>query len=81
MTIDDAIANLQSKILAASASADIRVMRASDEEARISVYAPAGDLAAIQDATREPTITLMTTEGFDVQVFAYDIATKTPPAA
>jgi hypothetical protein len=80
MTIDDAIADLKSKILAACAAAEIRVMRVSDEEARLSVYAPAGAIAAIQDATRELTILLMTVEGLDVQVFAYDLSTNTPPA-
>lgn len=81
MTIDDAVADLKAKILAVAPTAEVRVMRASDEEARISVYAAAGELGTIQDATREPSITLMTTEGLDVQIFAYDIASKTPPAS
>lgn len=81
MTIDDAVADLKAKILAVAPTAEVRVMRASDEEARMSIYAAAGELSPIQDATREPSIQLMTTEGLDVQIFAYDIATKTPPAS
>ena len=44
----------------------------SDEEARISVYAPAGEMDAIQDATLMPTIELLNSEGMDIQVFVYE---------
>ena len=51
MVIDDAIKTMQSKITAASAGAQMKVVKMSDEEARITVLAPAGDLQAIKDAT------------------------------
>ncbi len=44
----------------------------SDEEARLSVYAPAGEMGAIQDATLMPTIMLLNDEGLDIQVFVYE---------
>jgi len=36
------------------------------------VYAPAGDMQAIKDATFQPAIDLLNNEGMDVQVFVYD---------
>jgi hypothetical protein len=54
-------------------------MRGSAEEASIRAYAPAEHEAAIKEATREPTFQLLTTEGLDVQVIFYDIATSLPP--
>ena len=43
----------------------------SDEEARISVYAAAGDMQAIKDATFQPVLDFLI-QGLDVQVFVYD---------
>ncbi|MBC8077314.1 MAG: hypothetical protein H7Y32_14655, partial [Chloroflexales bacterium] len=53
MTLDEAIADLKSKIAAISPEAVIRVMRVGDEEARIRAYAPAEQEEAIKDATRD----------------------------
>lgn len=79
MTLDEAITDLKARIVAVSPDAIIRVMRGSNEEATIRAYALAENEAAIKDATREPTFQLLTTEGLDVQVIVYDIATSLPP--
>lgn len=72
MSIDDAIKEMQSKITAACADAQMKVVRISDEEARITVLAPAGDIQAIKDATFMPAMELLNNEGFDIQVQVYD---------
>jgi hypothetical protein len=72
MSIDDAIQKMTDMIKAACAGADIKVAKMSDEEARLSVYAPAGDMQKIKDATFQPTIDMLNTDGMDVQVFVYD---------
>lgn len=72
MSIDDAIKEMQSKITAACAGAQMKVARMSDEEARITVLAPAGDIQAIKDATFMPAMDLLNNEGFDIQVQVYD---------
>ena len=72
MTLDDAIKEMQSKISAASASAQMKVVKMSDEEARITVLAPAGEVQAIKDSTFMPAMDLLNNEGFDIQVQVYD---------
>ena len=72
MTLDEGIAEISGKIGAVSASAEIKVAKMSDEEARLSVYAPAGEMGAIQDATLMPTIELLNSDGLDIQVFVYE---------
>ena len=71
MTLDDAIKQIQLTIKASSAGTEIKVVKMSDEEARVSVYAPAENMQAIKDATFQPVMDFLT-EGFDVQVFVYD---------
>jgi hypothetical protein len=71
MSIDAAIEQIQLTIKAASSGAEIKVVEISNEEARISVYAPAENMQAIKDATFQPVLDLLT-EGLDVQVFVYD---------
>jgi hypothetical protein len=80
MTVDDAIADLTGRIKNASPEAVIRVKRRSSEEASIRVYAPVDHEGAIKAATQEITLSLLTSEGLDVQVLVYDIATSLPPA-
>jgi hypothetical protein len=80
MSIDDAIKSMQTKISGALSAAVVKVVRMSDEEARISVYAPMGDMQKIKDATFQPAIDLLNKEGIDVQVFVYDINANPPPA-
>ena len=72
MSIDDAIKDMQSKISAACAGADMKVVKMSDEEARITVLAPAGDMQKIKDAVFQPTLDYLNKDGLDIQVFVYD---------
>lgn len=72
MSIDDAIKAMQSKISAACAAAQMKVVRMSDEEARISVLAHASDMQKIKDATFQPAIDFLNNDGLDIQVFVYD---------
>ena len=72
MSIDDAIKQMTDKIKAACASAEIKVAKMSDEEARLSVFAPAGDMQKIKDATFQPAMEMLNNDGMDVQVFVYD---------
>jgi hypothetical protein len=80
MSIDDAISKMQATISDACGSAEAKVVKISDEEARISVYAPVGEMQAIKDATFQPVLDLLT-EGLDVQVFVYDKDNPTPTAS
>jgi hypothetical protein len=79
MSIDEAIEQIQGTIRAASPGAEIKVVKMSDEEARISVYAPAGEMQAVKDATFHPVLDLLI-EGLDLQVFVYDRDNPTPTA-
>lgn len=72
MSLDDAIQLMNDKIKAASAGAEIKVVKMSEEEARLSVYAPAGDMQKIKDVTFQPALELLNTDGLDIQVFVYD---------
>jgi hypothetical protein len=72
MSLDEAIQQMNDKIKAACSAAEIKPVRMSEEEARLSVYAPAGDIQKIKDATFLPAIDLLNTEGLDIQVFVYD---------
>ena len=71
MSLDDAIKQVQLTIKATSAGTEVKVVKMSEEEARISVYATADDMQAIKDATFQPVLDLLT-RGLDVQVFVYD---------
>jgi len=72
MMIDDAIREMQGKITNACAQAQIKVVKMSDEEARITVLAPAGDMQKIKDAAFQPALDFLNKDGLDVQVFVYD---------
>jgi hypothetical protein len=72
MPLDDAIKQMESKIKSASPSAQIKAVKMSDEEARLTVLAPAGEMQAIKDATFQPAIDFLNKDGLDVQVFVYD---------
>lgn len=78
MPIEDAIADLTSRIEAASPGAVIRVKKRNAEEATIRVYAPAEHEAQIKESVQAITLSLLTGEGLDVQVLVYDIATSLP---
>ncbi len=75
MSIDDAIKQMTEKIKAACGSAEVKVAKMSDEEARLSVYAPAGDMQKIKDATFQPAMDMLNKDGMDVQVFVYAAST------
>jgi hypothetical protein len=72
MTLDEAIQQMTNIIKAACGVAEIKAVKMSDEEARLSVYAPAGDIQKIKDATFMPAMDLLNRDGMDVQVFVYD---------
>ena len=71
MTLDDAIRQIQLTIKATSSGTEIKVVKISDEEARISVYAAAENMQSIKDATFQPVLDFLM-EGLDIQVFVYD---------
>lgn len=79
MTLEEAIVEISRRVSAASPDAILRITRASDEEASIRAYAPAGAETAIKEATQDYTIQLLTGEGLDIQVLVYDILTSLPP--
>ena len=71
MTLDDAIKQIQLTIKAVSVGAEIKAVKISDDEARLSVYAPASDMQEVKDAPFQPVMDLLM-KGLDVQVFVYD---------
>ena len=72
MSLDEAIQQMSDKINSACPNAEIKSVKMSEEEARLSVYAPAGEMQKIKDATFLPAIELLNSEGLDIQVFVYD---------
>ncbi|MEW6402181.1 MAG: hypothetical protein AB1649_10300 [Chloroflexota bacterium] len=76
MFIDDAIQQMTDLIKSACGDAEVKVAKMSDTEARLSVYAPAGDIQKIKDATFLPAIELLNKD-LDIQVFVY--AKDAPP--
>ena len=72
MSLDEAIQQMNAKIRSACPVAEIKSVKMSEEEARLSVYAPASDIQKIKDATFQPAIDLLNREGIDLQVFVYD---------
>lgn len=72
MTLDDAIQEMTNLIKSACKDAAIKTVKMSDEEARLSVYAPAADIEQIKTATFQPAINLLNSDGLDIQVFVYD---------
>ncbi len=71
MTLDEAIQNVSTIIRSVCASAEIRVVKVSEEEARLTVLAPGGDVTAIKDAVFQPVLDLLK-ENLDLQVLVYD---------
>ncbi len=72
MPIDDAIQKMTEIIRSACADAEIKAVKMSDEEARLTVFAPAAEMQKIKDATFMPAIETLNSDGMDVQVFVYD---------
>ena len=71
MTLDDAIKQIQLTIKAVSVGSEIKSVKISDEEARLSVYAPVADMQKIKDVTFQPVMDFLV-KGLDIQVFVYD---------
>jgi len=72
MSLDEAIKQMTGLIISACKDAEIKTVVMSDEEARLSVYAPAGDIERIKVATFQPAINMLNNDGLDLQVFVYD---------
>ncbi len=72
MSLDEAIQQMNDKIMAVCPGAEIKTVKISEEEARLSVYAPSGDIQTIKDVTFLPAIDLLNSNGLDIQVFVYD---------
>jgi hypothetical protein len=74
MSLDDAIQQMTNIIKDACGNAEIKSVKMSDEEARLSVYAPAGEMERIKVATFKPAIDMLNSDGLDIQVFVYEKA-------
>lgn len=72
MSIDDAINDLKARITAVSATAEIKVVKMSEEEARISVFVGAAEVQPIRQATFQPVLDYLNSDGLDIQVLVYD---------
>jgi hypothetical protein len=72
MQLEEAIQQMTSLIRSASKDAEVKTVKMSDEEARLSVYAPAADMERIKVATFQPAINMLNSDGLDLQVFVYD---------
>jgi len=72
MSLDDAVKQMTDTIKAACPGAEVKTVKMSDEEARLSVYAPAGDIQKVKDATFQPALDFLNKDGLDLQVFVYD---------
>lgn len=72
MLLDEAINDLKAKITAVSPAAEIKVVKMSEEEARISVFVTAGEVQPIRQATFQPVLDYLNHDGLDIQVLVYD---------
>jgi hypothetical protein len=72
MQLEDAIKQMTRLIKSACKDAEVKTVIMSDEEARLSVYAPAADMERIKVATFQPAINMLNSDGLDIQVFVYD---------
>ncbi len=72
MLLDDAIKEMTGLIKSACKDAEVKTVVMSDEEARLSVFAPAADIERIKTATFQPAINLLNSDGLDIQVFVYN---------
>jgi len=72
MQLEDAIQQMIDLIKSACKDAEVKTVVMSDEEARLSVYAPAADMDRIKVATFQPAINMLNSDGLDIQVFVYD---------
>ena len=75
MSLDEAIQQMIGIIRSACGAAEVKSVKMSDEEARLSVYAPDSDMERIKTATFQPAINFLNSDGLDIQVFVYDTST------
>ena len=75
MSIDDAMKKMTDIVKGACGGAEVKAVKMSDEEGRLSVYASAGDMQKIKDAAFQPAMDMLNKDGMDVQVFVYDATT------
>lgn len=72
MSLDEAINDLKARITAVSRTAEIKVVKMSEEEARISVFVSAAEVQPIRQATFQPVLDYLNQDGLDIQVLVYD---------
>jgi hypothetical protein len=72
MTLDNAINDLKMKIAAVSKGAEIKVVKMSVEEARLSVFVAAAEMQPIREATFQSVMDLLNKDGLDIQALVYD---------
>jgi hypothetical protein len=72
MSLDEAINDLKTRITAVSPAAEIKVVKMSEEEARISVFVAAAEVQPIRQATFQPVLDYLNNNGLDIQVLVYD---------
>lgn len=72
MSLDEAINDLKARITAVSRAAEIKVVKMSEEEARISVFVSAAEVQPIRQATFQPVLDYLNHDGLDIQVLVYD---------
>ncbi len=72
MTLDEVIQELIARIRSISPNAEIKTVKISDEEARLSVSVGAAEVQPIRQATFQPVLELLSKEGLDIQVLVYD---------
>jgi hypothetical protein len=72
MSLDDAIRDMQTRIQKTSPGAEVKIVKMSDEEARLSVFVPADQVQPIREATLQPTLDYLNQAGLDLQVLVYD---------
>ncbi|HEY1016552.1 MAG TPA: hypothetical protein VGE07_27825 [Herpetosiphonaceae bacterium] len=79
MTIDEALADLSSKIKSVAPEAVLRTKKRNAEEGTIRAYVKADLESAVREAVQERSLELLTKNDLDVQVLVYDIETSLPP--
>ncbi len=72
MSMDDAIKDMKTRISAINPNAEVKVVKMSDEEARVSVFVSAAEMQPIRDATFQPVLDYLNKDGLDIQVLVYD---------
>ncbi len=72
MSIETAINDMKAKISAVSRGAEIKVVKISEEEARLSVYVTSAEAQSIRQTTLQPSLDYLNKDGLDIQVLVYD---------